>query len=154
MKFSDITNHQINLLDSVLNSIGVQSLFENPDFSIDKESLGYHHVMVNIFSGRKKSVPLILFLEGDGIRLDVCGINEAFEWANKDIYTSGESVASFFKKLFTSYVLMESCGSANAKSRMYLFDKKGLLIDKYMLRGFIHRYSGWDCDKALFVPIY
>jgi hypothetical protein len=154
IELSDITNHQVKLLNSVLNAIGVQSLFKNPDFAIDMDSLGYHHMVINIISGKKRTTPLILFLEGDGIRLDICGLDEAFEWTTEDIYTSRESIIDFFKKLFTSYILVESCSSANAKSRMYLFDNGGILLEKYILRGFIHSFSGWNCDKKLFFPIY
>lgn len=154
MEFSDITNHQISLLNSVLDHIGVPNLFENPNFSVDMDSLGYHYVKIKVISNNKKNVPLTFLLEGDGIRLDVYGIEEAFEWTNENIYTSRKDIVDFLVSLFTSYILIESCNSAYSKSRMYLFDKEGVFNNKYVLRGFIHKFSGWDCDKSLFLPIY
>jgi len=154
MEFSDITNHQVNLINMVLNDLGAPNIFENPDFVVDMDSLGFHHIVLSFVKKNKKSVPLVFYLEGDGIRLDVCGISESFEWSNDSIFAAGDSVADFFKKLLTSYVLVESCGSAGTKSRMYLFDKEGALIAKFALRGWIQAFSGWDCEKILFSPIY
>ncbi len=92
--------------------------------------------------------------EGEGIRLDVCGVDEAFEWAAEDVDASCDEIIAFFTTLFTSYVLMETCGAANWKSRMNLFNKHGDQVGKYALSGFIQHFSGWDCDKHLFFPMY
>lgn len=153
MEFSDNTIHHIELINSVLDDIGVPRLFENSDFVADMDSAGYYSLVIDVAPGNRRTGPFTLFL-GDGIRLDVCGINESFEWTNEQIFTSRASITDFFKKLFTSYILMESCGSANAKSRMYLFDKEGNFVEKYALRGFVQKFSGWECEKVLFTPIY
>jgi len=153
MEYSDTLLRNIDLMNDVLNAIGASELNENTDFLIDQDSLGYYHMRINVVSDRK-TAPLVIFLEGDGMRLDVCGVLEAFEWSNEDILTTSDRIKDFFKKLFTSHILMESCGSASAKSRMFLFDKRGDFIDKYALRGFIQKYSGWECDKYLFFPLY
>lgn len=153
MEFSDSTNHNIELINGVLESVGASGIFENLDFMLDLDSAGYYSLVAKIATERR-SVPLTLIIEGDGIRLDVCGLNEAFEWSKDKILDSRDEVDDFFRKLFTSYILVESCGSANAKSRMFLFDKQGSFIDKYALRGFVQKYSGWDCDKYLFFPVY
>lgn len=154
IEFSENTNHKIRLLNSILNDLGVQELFENPEFAIDMDSAGYHRLVINIPSGTRRTTPLTLYLEGDGIRLDVCEVNEAFEWTNEDVFTSREQIVDFFTKVFTSYILVESCGSANSKSRIYLFDKSGSLVGKYAVRGFVQKFSGWDCEKFLFLPIF
>jgi hypothetical protein len=154
MEFSENTKHKISLLNTVLDGLRVQRLFENPDFIADMDSAGYHRVVIDVFSGSKRTAPLTLYLQGDSIRLDICGIVEAFEWSNEDVFKSRVKIVDFFTKLFTSYLLVESCGSVGLKSRMYLFNKDGDFIEKFALRGFVHRYSGWDCDKHLFLPLY
>jgi len=58
MEFSDLTNHKIELLDSVLRAIGVSSLFENPDFKIDEGSKGFHNLIINVYSDERITVPL------------------------------------------------------------------------------------------------
>lgn len=152
-EISDVTTRNIELIDSVLDSIGAPPLFENPNFEIDPDSLGYYRVIVKMVSSRL-TVPLIILLEGDSIRLDVFNLNEAFEWSSKMILNSRQEVVDFFRKLFTSYIMIESGLNPNSKSRMYLFDKQGALTDKYLLRGFMNPYTGWNCDKALYFPLY
>ena len=154
MEFSPSVIDKIDLLNTVLNELGVAGLFENADFSVDSESAGYYQVIVNSAPGNRKNLPFSLFLLGDEIRLDICGIAESFEWTNEDVAKSRNQIVSFFKKLFTGYILVESCGAANSKSRIYFFNKDGDFVEKYSLRGFIQKYAGWDCDKHLFFPLY
>ena len=154
MEFSDLTNHKIELLDSVLRAIGVSSLFENPDFKIDEGSKGFHNLIINVYSDERITVPLAILIEGDGLRVDVCGLDEAFEWPDDYVFTARQEIVDFFYKLFTSYVLIETCGPAWAKTRMYLFGTDGQLLCKHGLRGFFQGFSGWDCDKTLYFPLY
>lgn len=154
MKFSELMINRIDLINSILVELNVSGLFKNPDFLVDEESMSQHRVTFAVYLENKKSVPLVIMLGENGIRLDICGLPETFEWSKKDIEDSKEEIIDFFKRLFTSYILIESCGSVYSKSRMYMFKENGEFIEKYILRGFIHSYSGWNCDKKLFFPIY
>jgi hypothetical protein len=154
MAFSDITNYQVDLLNSVLERVGAKHIFQNKDFVVEQESMGYHQLVIHVSSKKRKSIPLTIYLEGDGLRLDVCTLSESFEWTSEALFKSTEKVKQFFLRLFTSYILMESCGSPNLKSRIYLFDSDGCLLERYAIRGVLQKYSGWDCDKLLFFPLY
>jgi hypothetical protein len=154
LKISNITSHQIDLFNSVLGELNVPRLGENPDFLLDENLQGHHFVKIQLKSSGKRTVPLAILFEGDGIRLDIFGIEESFEWSNDEIFTNRANIISFLKKLLTSYVLVELCDSAARKSRVYLFDTHGNLVRKFALRGLIQNFSGWNCEKILFFPVY
>ena len=155
MEFSDKIQHQILLLDEVLQSIGTRKTFENAAFSVELGSAGYHQMVIHVTGSEDgNNLPLSIWLQSESLRLDVCGLNEAFEWTDDDIFKSRADVVSFLRKLFTSFVLIEICGSANMKSRMFLFDKAGALLEKFALRGFVQKFSGWECEKVLYMPIF
>lgn len=153
MKFSDLTNDRINLLNTVLSELNVPSLFENPNFLVDEESLRSHLVVIKVNSFSKKSCPMVIMMEEDSIRLDIFGLNESFEWSEKDIKKSRDKIISFFKQIFTSYILIEYWGSPHSKSSMSLFDKNGVFLEKITLRGVIHWFNGQNQVQQLFFPI-
>lgn len=154
MNFSNVTEDRINLVNEVLDGLSVSNLFKNPNFEIDSDSLRSRYVKFATVSEHKKIISLFISIEYDSISIDICGLSETFEWSKEDIENDREKIKSFFKQLFVSYILLESCGSPYAKSRMYLFDNDGNLTEKYILRGVLHKFSGWDCDKTLFFPIF
>jgi hypothetical protein len=154
MELSDTTIHQVELIDEVLRLISAPKLFENPAFLIDWASSGFYRLVINTPSKNVGTVPIILFLEGDGIRLDVAGFDEAFEWTTEEVFRSRDEVVLFFKRLFTSFVLVESIGTQNNKLRMYLFNTFGELVGKYCLGGPWFRFSSWESDKTLYFPFF
>lgn len=154
MKFSNLTNDRINLLNTVLSELNAPNLLENPDFLIDRESLRSHLVIITVNSVNKKNCPLVIMLEEDSIRLDIFGLNESFEWSKEDIEKSRGKIISFFKQIFTSYILIEYWGTPHKKSSMSLFDENGFFLEKFLLRGVIHWFNGQNQVQQLFFPIY
>lgn len=152
-QFGDVILRQLDILDSVLSDLGRLSLFENSDFTINKESAGtfFLRISLNIESS---NIPIDILLEGDGMRLDIFHLPESFEWSKRRIEQERGDIELFFKNLLTSYVLIEGYGLLRNKSCMYLFDKKGKMIEKHILSGIIHTFSSWEQYKSLFFPIY
>lgn len=154
MNFEDITKDRIDLFDELLSELEKPQLFNNSIFEIDSRSTHPRYLRFSTFGEDREIISLIILIEYDSLRLDICGIPECFEWTEEDINLNRDEVKKFFKKLFTSYILFESCGSPFSKSRMYLFSKDGNLTEKYILQGFVHKFFGWNCDKHLFFPVF
>ena len=154
MEFSDLTMDRIGMFNKIFFELDIPTLFDNIDIVIDKDSLSFRHIIFAIYVENKTTIPLTVMIEEDSIRLDVCNLPETFEWSKSDIKDERDEIIEFFKKLLTSFVLVEGCGSLHRKSRMYLFDEQGVFIEKYILRGFAHSYTGWNCDKQMFFPLY
>lgn len=143
--------YQLTILDKVLIDLGLPPVSENSDFVIHKSSSTFGLDMSVIRLGRN-TVPTDFLLEGDGMRIDIDSIPETFEWANESMENS-EEIVDFIKQLFTSYVLMEYCGS---HTEMSLFNSEGELVYKTILRyyNFFGSFFYRDCQKKLFLPIY
>ena len=154
MTFSDSTTYKIDLLNSILVRLGRQELFRNPDFVVDYEGAGYHILRVDILATANGNLPITIYLESSSIRVDINGITEAFVWPDDEVFKCKAAIEDLFLNLFTCFVILESCGNANVKSRIYLFNKNGDFVDKFAIRGFTQRFSGWDCDKRLYMPLY
>jgi hypothetical protein len=153
-QFSEIIQQQISVLNSVLNDLGRLPLFENADFTIDRKSAGTFFLRICLSNLKNSSIPVDILLEGDRMRLDIFHLSESFEWSKNEVNGECEKIKSFFKELFTSYILIESCDAPYKKSQMYFFNENGDLINKYKLRGLVHIFSEWNYDKKLFLPIY
>lgn len=153
-EFNEIIIYQLEILNEVLEKLDRLPVFDNPDFQINKDSAGTFFLRIKLSNCNNSKLPIYILLEGDGMRLDLFHLSETFEWSKNEVLSSKKNIIKFFQEFFTSYILIENCGSSQSKSRMYLFDETGNLINKYILRGFIHSYSGWNCDKKLFFPIY
>jgi hypothetical protein len=152
-EFGEIILQQLDLLNSVLDKLGEPRIFGNSKFLINYDSAATFYLRIEYTNNERVHLQFHIHLEGDGMRLDVQGLSESFEWSKNKLLTAKNEIALFFQQLLTSYVLFESCGDSQSKSRMYIFGANGELIEKYTLRGFIHSYSGWNCDKKLFFPI-
>ena len=113
MKIADLTFelgdrvvYQLTILNAVLKELGLPPVSESPDFEIHESSGTFGLDMSVVRSGRN-TVPINLYLESGGLRIDVDHIPEAFEWSTQAMEDSSE-VRSFIKQLLTSYVLMET----------------------------------------------
>lgn len=145
--------NQIRLLDKVLSELGVNDLNENFDFVVDRESAGTFFLRFNVSSQNKNTVNIRLLLEGDGLGIDIDGINETFEWSNKNLQESESEAINFIKELFTSYILLEYFPS---RTTMSLFDSRGVRIKQYTLRKYLSLMGIFkkDSEQNLCFPIY
>lgn len=132
------------------------NIFENPNFTFSKDSSGTNSLGFQIVSSKNNSVILDIFLESDGIRIDIDGISEAFEWSNKDIKNSKEKVAKLIKYLFTGYILIET---QNASRFIQIFDAEGFFIRSFSRNNSLHFYTGlyifrYKTYRRLFLPMF
>lgn len=153
MEFNPVTRNRILLFDELFMELGRAALLSEPQLDVDWHSATADFLRFDLGSLGNESIRMVVSIEIDSLRLDLAGLDECFEWASDEIDSDRESVRNFFGELLTSFLLFESCGNAASKSRLYLFDKKGALLRKYILRGFVHKYCGWNCDKVLFFPV-
>ncbi len=151
-EFSETTKDRIEILNSVLNNLGQASILENESFEIDHSSTRSHLLIARI--AKVGSCPLIFYFEEDSIRIDICEINEAFEFDAQEIDNARESVIAFVKSLLTSFVLIEFSKSPHWRSRMYLFDSQGVCVLKRKIRGLFDVFSEWDFERHLYFPIW
>ncbi|MCA1622505.1 MAG: hypothetical protein LC768_00395 [Acidobacteria bacterium] len=157
MEFSfeldDLIINQVRFLDKILNGLNVANIEDNPDFLINRESAGTFFLQIQILPKNRNTVPIHIFLEGDGLRIDIDGIPETFEWANKDLEESETMVSNFINELLTSYILLEYFGN---RTTMSLFNSKGMQTKYYKLRSYLP-FTGMfkkASEKRLFFPIY
>jgi len=145
--------NQIRLLDKVLSDLNVATLNENPDFVVNRESAGTFGLNFDVSPQNKNTVHLWLLMEGDGLRIDIDGIPETFEWSNKNLQESENEVIDFIKELFTSYILLEYFPT---RTTMSLFNSKGIRTKQYTLRKYLSLMGLFkkDFEQNLFFPIY
>lgn len=144
---------QIRLLDKVLSELNVAELNENPDFIFNRESAGTFSLRCQLSPSDKNTVNMHLFFEGDGLRIDIDGIPEAFEWSIKQLQKSENEVVNFIKELFTSHILMEYYPS---RTTMSFFDSNGVRTDKFVLRRYFS-FAGIfrkEPEQSIYFPIY
>jgi hypothetical protein len=145
---------KIDILNEIFREIKVPFIFENQDFLIDEYSTK-HYLKFKLNHFARSNIPMKIHLAEDGIQLDIYGISEAFEWGNKDLAKFPQKITTFFKEIFTSYILLENCGWHNNIS---LFNKKGEFVAKYnlttSLSGYFQGILKHDCNLTLFLPIY
>ncbi len=145
--------NQIRILDKVLSELNATKLKENPDFIVDQESAGTFGIRFKVSPQNKNTVQMHLLLEGDGLRIDIDGIPETFEWSNKNLEELDREAIDFIKELFTSFVLMEYFPS---QTTMCLFNSKGVRTKHYTLRNYVSLTGIFkrDSEQSLFFPIY
>ena len=145
--------NQIEFLDKVLSELNVDCLNENPDFIVNRDSAETFFLIFEVSPQKKNTVNMLLLLEGGGLRIDIDGINETFEWSNKSLQESEREAVDFIKELFTSYILLEYFPS---RTTMSLFDSKGTRLKQYTLRNYLSLMGLFksEYEQSLFFPIY
>jgi len=148
---SDITKDRVDIFNSVLRDLGHLSIFENDHFEIDSESVRSHFVKVR--TNGPDTCPNEFYFEEDSLRVDIAGINEAFEFNADYIDQNRNDLREFLRILLTSFILIEFKGSPHWKSRVYFFDDFGRCVLKSKLRGIVNLFSEWEFEKNLFSPL-
>ena len=147
---------QINLFNEILTSLKTSAIFENSDFQLDRDSAGTNSIRFTVKSPKKNTAQMWLFLESDGVRLDIDGMNELFEWSNESIKQSKEKFINFIQLLLTGYILIETRGASRF---IQIFNEDGFFEHSssynnlfHMLTGlYLFRYKNY---RRLYLPIY
>jgi hypothetical protein len=154
-ELGDVVLYQVKIFDKVLDDLGLPPVAENPNFEIHKSSSTFGLDMSIVSSGRS-TVRIDLYLEGEGLRIDIDRIPEAFVWPNRSMGDPKE-VMAFIKRLLTCHVLMKYCGTHTV---MCLLDSRGESVFKTTLRyhsllgGISSVFLSRNCEEKLFWPVY
>jgi hypothetical protein len=156
-EFDERVQSHIKLFDEVLARLGRDEIFRNSDFELGNESCGTFQAVFDVHSTTKSNaVDMWLHFTADGIRLDLDGINELFEWSADEISCSPQKVSEFLTQIFTGYILIE--GQAG-KRFVEIFDRNGHLFEWTSYNDFWHMVSGvhivrHKTSRRLFLPFY
>lgn len=154
-ELSDLVIKNVYFLDSILSEIIVQPISENADFTINKDSSGTYSLDIKVNSKSQNVAELDIFLQSDGIRIDVDGIPELFEWGNKHLEVSKDEAIATIKNIFTGYFLIERSGRSIF---INLFDTNGFHYKTISRNNFLHFLTGTylktNSFQRLFLPIY
>ncbi len=147
---------EIGLFNKILADLNAPMLFENPDFRLDRDSAGTNGISFTIESAKKNTAQMWLFLECDGVRLDIDGMNELFEWKSVFIKNSVEEFTDFIKHLLTGYILIDTRGASRF---VQIFDESGFFVHSISYNDSLHFFTGLylfrkKSYQRLFLPIY
>lgn len=157
IEFVEGVKANIQLFDELLSSLGKNSIFENPDFSFDKESSNAYAAIFDVVSQTNPNTTVMwLHLMVDGIRLDIDGINELYEWSDKQIKDSRNNVVEFLGHVFTGFILIETHGSGRV---VEIFDSSGNFVAWISRNKIFHmitglRISRYKYYRRIFFPFY
>jgi hypothetical protein len=153
-EYSDEVKQKLKLVNGILRSVGVPPLFENEYFIFDSKYASFHGIRFSSETGGDNFLPIDLYLESDSIRIDILDIPESFEWSNKMLANSQDSIANTFTWMLTGFSVLEYCGSPHTNSRLYIFSTEGHQLTKLVIRGWFNLFSRWQCERHLFFPKY
>lgn len=155
MKHSEFVNSNLELLNEVLTSIQASPLPESDYFVEDQSGFSsFHAIRFASEPGSNNYLPLDIYIFSDSIRIDVCDIQESFEWNRNDIQNDPDAVKHIFSCLLTGYSLFEFCGSGHSDSKLYVFDENGKSKLEVRLRGFLNFFFKSKCERHLFFPAF
>lgn len=157
IEFEDGVKAHIQLFDDLLAGIGAAPIFENHDFSFNNESSNAYAAIFDVVSQTNPNAAVMwLHLMGDGIRLDIDGINELYEWSDKHIKDSRDDVVPFLGQVLTGFILIETHGSGRF---VEIFDSSGNFVTWISRNNTIHmitglRISRYKSYRRMFLPFY
>lgn len=147
---------KIAIFNQILTGLNNTSILENSDFILDRDSAGTNSLRFTVKSPKKNTAQMWLFLESDGVRLDIDGMNELFEWSNEFIKKSREKFVDFIQNLFTGYIIIETRGASRF---VQIFNEDGFFEHSSSYNNLFHMLTGLylfrhkSC-RRLYLPIY
>jgi len=139
----------IQVIDEALGELGATSLFKNPEVLINRELLLENHLQFEI-KRNTNHVPLMFWVMGGDIRIDVDRAEEISEWPSDLIIKDKNKVLSFLTSLFSSYILVEYYGFSH--TRINFFSQEGQCVDTYKFQTGLS-FKG-KREARLYFPIY
>ncbi|MBX7062354.1 hypothetical protein [Paracoccus sp. (in: a-proteobacteria)] len=153
VRFSRAVTRQLALIDRVLISLGKRAMLENEDFRIDHASAGTYQLIATIERSGANILPCSIYLQGDGLRIDLDHIDEALEWPLRDIEENPKTIQLFLVNLFRCFVLFDT---SNRTIIMKLFDMNGHIVEELKIGtvGVFASIRQIEVKQHLFYPIY
>ena len=155
--FDERIQSHVKFFDEVLAALGHSGVFKNPDFEFGKDGSGFGQALFDVRSTTQaNAVGMWLHFTTEGIRLDLDGMNELFEWSADEIYRSPQKISEFLIRIFTGYILIETRGG---KRFLEIFDSQGQFFEWTSYNDFLHMLTGmhiakYKTDRRLFLPFY
>jgi hypothetical protein len=156
-EFEDYLLDNVKLFDEVLGEIDELPLFENANFStfLDFQTSS-RFLVVEINTSKPNNLPIIIWFEGENLRIDIEQMNETFDWSKKQITEKKEEVIRLIRNLFTGYVLIETRGASRF---VQIFDADGFFAHSLSYNNLFHMLTGlylfrYKNYRRLYLPTF
>ncbi len=156
-EFDEQLLKNVGLFDEVLREAGELPLLENKNFSPFLDfSITPHSLVLELTSSKANILPITIWFEPDGLRIDIDGMNETFDWSKKQIDETREKVIELIRNLFTGYVLIET---RRASRFIQMFDTDGFFVNSFSYNNLFHMITGlylfrYKNYRRLYTPIF
>lgn len=140
IKFEDYLVDNVKLFDEVLSEFGEPPLFENENFTVwNSPGVRSHCLTMEGTNKVTNTLPVMIWFEGENLRIDIDGIPETFEWAKKHIDEDRNSVLELIRSLFSGHVLIDERRSTKF---IQIFDRNGDFVDCLSRNNLFHMLTG------------
>lgn len=152
--YAPVVQEQIEIINEVLDEVGMTKLFENPNVVIKASYDSY--LEFNISRNGSNSVELDFDLANDGMSIGFQGFPESFEFSKAYIQNSRSKVKQFVASLLTCPILVEYKGGTQYVN---MFNPDGSRFGISALQSFFTLITGgyWksqNMDQHLFEPLF
>lgn len=156
-EFDEKLLENVRLFDEVLTELGEPSLFENQNFTIWL-SPGVHsrYLVMETTNKSENTLPIMIWFEGEDLRIDIEQIPETFEWAKHHIEKDRNSVLELIRNLLTGYVLIDERRSSKF---IQIFNNKGDFVNCQSRNNLFHMITGrfifrFGDNRRLYLPLF
>ncbi len=139
-EFESALLDNVALFDEVLRESGEPPLFENPNFEIwYAPGIDSRYLVLETTNIKSNTLPLLIWFEGENLRIDLDEIPETFDWAKKHIEADRDAVIGLIRNLLTGYVSVETRGASRF---VQIFDADGFFVDAFSRNNWLHFLTG------------
>ncbi|MGI9055920.1 MAG: hypothetical protein ACR2F2_08985 [Pyrinomonadaceae bacterium] len=101
-EFENYLLDNVKLFDEVLTECGELPLLANEKFSPFLDfSISSLYLVLELNSSKPNALPIVIWFEGENLRIDIDRMNETFDWSKKQIAETREKVVELIRNLFT-----------------------------------------------------
>ena len=156
-EFENYLLDNVKLFDEVLDELGEPPLLENANFSTFLDfPITSQYLTVELKTSRPNNLPIVVWFEGENLRIDIDQMNETFDWSKKQLVETREDVITLIRNLFTGYVSIET---RRASRFIQIFDANGFFVHSFSYNNLFHMLTGLYLfrDKnyrRLFLPAF
>ena len=149
MKFEMQIEHKIELFNEILTDLGKPTILENSNFS-SSELSNELYLELRLLCLDKNTIPMEIRISTVDLQIGLDRVPEVYEWSNNSIDRERGKIVNFIKRLLTSPISVEYCGS-NYTAFSILDSNGNIVFRTPVIQGF---YLRFNCYKKLFSPIY
>lgn len=156
-EFEDYLLDNVKLFDEVLSEFHEFPLLENKNFSPFLDfSITSQYLVLQLNSSKPNNLPIIIWFEGEDLRIDIEQMNETFDWSKKQVVENREEVIKLVRNLFTGYVSIETRGASRF---VQIFDANGFFVHSFSYNNLFHMLTGlylfrYKNYRRLYLPIF